>query len=128
VPACPKSCSGRGTCTREQRCECEQGWEGAACDDVGEVLTFEQFHDDEEALLIAGDIEDGYDVGIAEAGEGIGFLAEFFLEIGTGVAGFLADGEALDGDPSFQLAVVGTENRANAAGSELFIDLVAICH
>jgi hypothetical protein len=26
------------------------------------------------------------------------------------------------------LAVVGTENRANAAGTELFIDLVAICH
>ena len=102
--------------------------EGAACDDVGEVLTFEQFHDDEEALLVAGDIEDGDNVGIAEAGEGIGFLAEFFLEIGTGVAGVLADGEALDGDPSFQLAVVGTENRANAAGTELFIDLVAICH
>lgn len=102
--------------------------EGAACDDVGEVLTFEQFHHDEQALFVARDIEDGDDVGIAKAGEGIGFLAEFFLEIGTGVAGFLADGEAFDGDPPFQLAVVGTEDRANAAGSELFIDLVAICH
>jgi hypothetical protein len=102
--------------------------QGTASDHIGQVLALKQFHDNEEALLITGDVEDGDDVGIAQACQGVGLLPEFLLKIRPVIPCFLADGQSFDGNPALQLAVIGTKNRANAASTQLFIDLVTIRH
>jgi hypothetical protein len=79
----------------------------------------DELHRDVDEVAVGADLVDGDDVGVGEAGHGLG-LAE---EAGVGQVGLAGDGEAgaqeLDGDFAAELGVEGGAHEAHAAGAEL---------
>ena len=84
----------------------------------------DEFHGDEDLTGVHADVVDGDDVGVGEAGEGLGLAQEEGLAVAGAVAVDLAVHE-LDGDLAIELGVVGGVDDAHAAGAELVDDEVA---
>jgi hypothetical protein len=101
----------------------KEGEDGVPVAGVGaqpgvEALAADELHGDEHLGAEAADLEDGDDVGVGQAGHGLG-LAEEAVVAGAGEAGGV---EELEGDLAVEELVVGGINDAHAALAEAVDD------
>jgi hypothetical protein len=94
---------------------------GARLHALREALALEEFHDEEDAVALLGDVPDVDDVGVAEEVGGLRLAHEALAH--DGVAGELG-GEQLERDVVAQDDVARAVDRAHAPGADAAEDLV----
>jgi len=87
----------------------------------GQGLALEMLHHQVVVAVLLADVEEGADVRMIQAADGLGLALEPFLEVGAGGG---ALGQDLDGDRAFQARVAGAVDLAHASGADLGLDLV----
>jgi len=90
-------------------------------DRVLEVLAVEQLHGHEGLVALGAELVDGDDVRVAQQRDRLGLAHEALAD---GLVRVEAGRDALDGDVAVEHGVVGTEDFAHGALSELAGDLV----
>ena len=95
------------------------GGETAGLEELAEIETVDEFHDEEAAAGGLAEVVDGDDVGVIEGGEGFGFGGEAG---GEGWVGGAFRGEEFEGDEPVEGALSGFEDDAHAAAAEAFED------
>ena len=87
------------------------GERAVAAHDRGQVLTVDELHDDERAVLVLAEVVDRDDVGVVERGGGQGLLAEAGAEVRIAT---VLGAEDLDRDVAIELGVVGAVDAGHA--------------
>ena len=98
-----------------------QGQRLALGDEAAELVTVEELHDDEEAAVVLAHVVDGDDVGVAEAGAGLGFTEKAGAEL---VGDLDLGGDDLEGDGAVEDGVMGFVDHAHAAAADAPEDMV----
>src|SRR3990172_5105075 len=86
-----------------------------------ERLPFEKFHGDERPAVVLADVVNRADVGVVQRGRGLRFAPESLQ--GLAVPGKLS-WEKLEGDEPMKPDVLGFEDDAHTATTDLFQDAV----
>lgn len=99
--------------------------DAALAQDVVEGGSVDEFHDDDGAALVFGDVVDGDDRGVADAGGRACFALHPQAEVAQfGCGGVVIGAQFLDGDFAAEDFVVGAPHDAHAAAAELLDDPV----
>jgi len=88
-----------------------------AADEAGQILAFDIIHREERLALDVADFVDGDDVGVPQAGGGLGLAMEAFNSL---PAGERAQQEHLHGDDPVQADLAGAVNNPHPAVGDLF--------
>jgi hypothetical protein len=86
-------------------------------DQVLQGLAFEVLHGDEGTAVVLANIVNRTNVGMIEAGSGLGFAAESAEQM---LVGGNVVGKELEGDEAAQAGVLGLENHSHPAAAEFF--------